>query len=337
MRTIVTGTVVLGLVLGSAQSFSIAGRRGSPRRSVLRMSGDLEAGNIHVMMNGLPGAMGKEVAAACLRKGMKLSPVAFTGPNVEEETVGCGPEPAEEPTQEVRLVAGPPHGGAACAEAIEEARALLGENDVLVAIDYTHPSAVNGNAAFYAEHSIPFVVGTTGGDRDALMRDAGKVWSVVAPNMAKGIVAMQAGVAMLAEQFPGAFEGYDLSVRESHQKTKADTSGTAIAMTQSLASLTGDAFDPETGIERIRDDEGSMDFGVPEESLGGHAFHTYSLKARDGTVEFQIRHNVCGRRVYADGTADAVLFLARRLRAAEASGEKPQTFSMIDVLKQGGI
>ena len=81
-------------------------------------------------------------------------------------------------------------------------------------------------------------------------------------------------------------------------------------MTQSLASLTGDDFDPEKGIELIRDDQGSMDFGVPEDALRGHAFHTYSLKSRDGTVEFQIRHNVCGRRVYADGTADAALFPA---------------------------
>ena len=28
-------------------------------------------------MNGLPGAMGKEVAAACLRRGMKLAPVGY--------------------------------------------------------------------------------------------------------------------------------------------------------------------------------------------------------------------------------------------------------------------
>ena len=34
----------------------------------------------------------------------------------------------------------------------------------------------------------------------------------------------------MARDFPGAFAGYKLEVTESHQKTKADTSGTAKAM-----------------------------------------------------------------------------------------------------------
>ena len=206
------------LLLAKIHGFSIARRRSHLSRSVMKMTDALDAENVHIMMNGLPGAMGREVAAACLRKGMKLSPVAFTGPDVKEETIGCGPEPEETPTQQVRLVAGPPHGGAACKEAIEEARSSGRQRYTYCNRLYT-PSAVNENAAFYAENDIPFVVGTTG-DREALMADAGKVWSVVAPNMAKGIVAMQAGVALLAEQFPGAFSGYDLSVRESHQKTR---------------------------------------------------------------------------------------------------------------------
>ena len=43
---------------------------------------------------------------------------------------------------------------------------------------------------------------------------------------------------------------------------------------------------------------------VPEDALGGHAFHTYSLVSGDGLVEFQFRHNVQGRSVYAEGTVD---------------------------------
>lgn len=34
---------------------------------------------------------------------------------------------------------------------------------------------------------------------------------------------------------------------------------------------------------KIRDVEGQKAFGVPEEHLAGHAFHTYSLKSNDGT------------------------------------------------------
>lgn len=29
------------------------------------------------------------------------------------------------------------------------------------------------------------------------------------------------------------------------------------------------------------------------------------------SVEFQFRHNVCGRSIYAEGTADALVFLAQ--------------------------
>ena len=34
----------------------------------------------------------------------------------------------------------------------------------------------------------------------------------------------------MADNFPGAFAGYRLQVTESHQRTKADTSGTAKAI-----------------------------------------------------------------------------------------------------------
>ena len=41
--------------------------------------------------------------------------------------------------------------------------------DVIV-IDFTHPTAVNPNAEFYAKHKLPYIMGTTGGDRDALRK-----------------------------------------------------------------------------------------------------------------------------------------------------------------------
>lgn len=40
-----------------------------------------------VMMNGLPGKMGVDVAAACLRKGFRVAPYALTGPDVEAKQV----------------------------------------------------------------------------------------------------------------------------------------------------------------------------------------------------------------------------------------------------------
>ncbi len=42
---------------------------------------------------------------------------------------------------------------------------------------------------------------------------------------------------ILAENFPGAFSGYKLAVTESHQRQKADTSGTAKAIVASFGKL----------------------------------------------------------------------------------------------------
>ena len=70
-------------------------------------------------------------------------------------------------------------------------------------------------------------------------------------------------------------------------------------------------------------------WSIPKAYLDGHAWHTYTLVSSDKTVTFEFKHNVNGRDIYADGTIDAVLFLAHKLK----SGSKPQVFSMIDVLK----
>ena len=82
-------------------------------------------------------------------------------------------------------------------------------------------------------------MGTTGGDRDLVMRDAeaSGVYAVVAPNMGKQIVAFQTMMEMMAERFPGCFAGYSLEVVESHQRTKADTSGTAKAVVGSFQKM----------------------------------------------------------------------------------------------------
>ena len=286
------------------------------------------------MMCGLPGAMGHEIAAAALRRGMQLAPFALTGPGfggtVDVDDGRGGARVA------VRLYEPSERDALAARVAADYARP-----GSLVCVDFTHPSAVNANAAWYAAQQLPFVMGTTGGDRAALLRDteAAGVYAVIAPNMCKQIVALQAALAKMADDFPGAFSGYSLSIVESHQATKADTSGTAKAVADTLAVLVGAPFD-HASIERVREPAAQLAGGgaahtgvspVPEAALGGHAFHTYRLAA-DG-VEFQIRHNVSGRATYAEGTVDAVHFLARRV--AEQSQQR--VFNMMDVLRAGAL
>jgi len=104
-------------------------------------------------------------------------------------------------------------------------------------LSYTSSGAEN--ALFYIRNGLPFVMGTTGGDRSQLLHDVedSGVYSVIAPNMGKQIVAFQTMVEMMAEKFPGCFSGYQLAVVESHQRTKVDTSGTAKAVVASFRKM----------------------------------------------------------------------------------------------------
>lgn len=282
------------------------------------------------MVNGMPGPMAVAAAEACLRKGLDLAPIGMTGPEVEPYTIQVN-DAVTGRTSDVRLIP-------VCDEeevdaSVEATKEACGTNNLLT-IDFTHPSAVNNNAIFYAKHDIPFVMGTTGGDREKLLHDmeSAKHFCVIAPNMGKQIVAMQAALEDLANKYPSAFAGYKLQVTESHQKTKADTSGTAKAVISSLKQLSDDDF-TDDDIVMLRDDESSLAFGVPPDAINGHAFHTYTLTSPDGSVQFELKHNVAGRTVYAEGTADAVAFLARKIRTEK----EPKVFTMINVLEEGAL
>ena len=292
---------------------------------------DDELSDVMVMVNGMPGPMATAAAEACLRKGLKLSPVAVTGPEIESQTITVT-DTVTGTSSDVRLI--PSNQDDEVVACLEGVKTACGDKNLL-AIDFTHPSAVNANGLFYVKHNIPFVMGTTGGDREKLLADveAGKHFAVIAPNMGKQIVAMQAALEDLAAKYPSAFAGYKLAVTESHQKTKADTSGTAKAVIDSLKTLNGDDDFTDDDIDMIRNDEQSIEFGVPPEGINGHAFHTYTLTSPDGSVQFQLQHNVVGRTVYAEGTADAVKFLAKKIRTEPEA----KIFTMINVLEEAAM
>lgn len=271
---------------------------------------------IPVMVNGIPGNVSRIIAAGFLRDSrFRLVPFSLTGPEIQETAIEIG---------NVRIALIRP-----------EDREIVSERvpPGTITVDFTHPSAVNANAEFYCARGLPFVMGTTGGDRERLIRtvEAGAVPAVVAPNMAREIVGFQAMMTYAAGNFPGLFEGYSLEIRESHQAGKADTSGTAKAMVE-LFNRLGCEFS-EADIEKERDPERQeRDWGIPPEHLGGHAWHTYTLASPDESVRFSFTHNVNGREIYAGGAQDAVAFLVDRL--AENPGGR--VYSMIDVLRAGG-
>jgi len=271
---------------------------------------------IKVMVNGIPGNMAVRVAKHVLADDrFELIPEALTGPEIQEKN---------HPVEAVAVNLIHP---AMRTKSMEDIKKTHGD---FLSVDYTHPSAVNENAKFYCEFNLPFVMGTTGGDRKLLEETvlSSSIAAVIAPNMAKQIVGFQAMMEYAANTFPDLFGGYALEIKESHQKEKADTSGTAKAMVRYFNKL-GIGFSEEQIFKERDPDIQKSQWGIPEAYLSGHGWHTYSLISEDKTVRFEFRHNVNGRGVYAQGTLDALVYLYQKIH----QGAKASVFTMIDVLK----
>jgi 4-hydroxy-tetrahydrodipicolinate reductase len=270
------------------------------------------------MVNGIPGNMAVIVAEHILaEESFELIPHALTGPEIQETEFNIGEIVVELHHPDKREAA------------VADIKKIYGE---FLSVDYSHPSAVNDNAVFYSKEDLPFVMGTTGGDRQ-LLEDtvrSSSISAVIAPNMAKQIVGFQAMMEYAAVNFPNLFKQYCLEIKESHQQAKADTSGTAKAMVRYFNKL-GLSFAEADILKERNPDAQKSKWGIPERYLGGHAWHTYVLTSEDGTVRFEFSHNVNGREIYAKGTLDALQYLNQKV----IRGEKGKIFTMIDVLKGG--
>lgn len=268
------------------------------------------------MVNGIPGNAAIVVAKHIIADDrFELIPEALTGPEIQENEFRID-------ETSVRLIRPD-----ARARAVDALKKDLGG---FLSVDYTHPEAVNDNTAFYCQNELPFVMGTTGGDRK-LLNDtvlSSSIAAVIAPNMAKQIVGFQAMMEYAANTFPDLFKGYFLEIKESHQQGKADTSGTAKAMVGYFNSL-GIPYSQDNILKERDPANQKSQWGIPEAYLSGHGWHTYSLISEDETVKFEFTHNVNGRDIYAKGTLDALIFLNEKV----IQGVQGKAFTMIDVLR----
>lgn len=235
------------------------------------------------MVNGLPGKMASEAAKAIVRsRDINLLPLSLTGPDIEASLISL----SVNSNDDYDIFLFKPENRGKFAEEVK--------NGHFISVDFTHPSAVNDNTDFYCRHGLPFVMGTTGGDRKALeerVRNS-EICAVIAPNMAKQIVAFQRFMETYASQHSDSLKGCRLQIVESHQQGKVDTSGTAKAMVKYFNQL-GIPYSSE-GIEifsldeidfaarqgkvaMIRNPELQRKIRVPEEHLKGHGWHTYKI------------------------------------------------------------
>ncbi len=272
-----------------------------------------------IMVNGLPGNVSRMIAANILQDPkLTLLPYSLTGPEIEIDKITIEDQTVALITPDWRDTR------------IMTIKDTYGD---FISIDFTHPSAVNRNARFYCTFDLPFVMGTTGGDPQALqdMVTKSSISAVIAPNMAKQVVGLQAMLDYGAKNFPELFKGYRLKVQESHQQGKADTSGTAKKMVAYFNAMGVDFAEDQIQKERDPAVQQTV-WGIPEAYLDGHGWHTYKLTSSDGTATFEIRHHINGRNIYAEGILEAVHFLQKKLEY----GSRGKVFSMIDVIKASG-
>ncbi|KPA11056.1 Dihydrodipicolinate reductase (DHPR) [Candidatus Magnetomorum sp. HK-1] len=273
--------------------------------------------SIKIMVNGLPGNMAQLVIEKAMDdQRFEVTPFSLTGPEIEETSVQIK-------NKKIALIKP------------DQKDSFLSGHDTLmtstIAVDYTHPSAVDLNCQWYCENNLHFVIGTTGGNRKRINENVqnSEICAVVAPNMGKQIVGFQAMIEYAAKTFPGLFDGYTIEIRESHQLGKADSSGTARSLVPLFQDLGLSVQEKDIFMERNPKIQHKQ-LGVPKSFLGGHAWHTYSLTSKDQNVSFQFTHNVNGRSIYALGTLDAVQFLHHKILEGNNAG---QVYTMIDVLK----
>ena len=134
-----------------------------------------------ILVSSCTGKMGQSVGEAALRAGLELVPYTFcsTDDAKKMKSVKVG-------GKDVQLV---PPGPERTALFLQ----LQKQYPLMIAVDYTVPDVIHDMVSMYLSNRIPFVMGTTGGDRERIAREvlASGVPAVIAPNMGKQIVAFQ--------------------------------------------------------------------------------------------------------------------------------------------------
>lgn len=277
----------------------------------------MEKKRIPIMLNGIPGNMASLVEAALWESSeFEIIPISLTGPDMGQQSNGeKGIKDLFEPSRHEH--------------AIEEVARSWGSNGIIV-IDFTQPSGVENNARLYCKNNLPFIMGTTGGNRDALtdLVTASKTSAIIATNMSAPIVMLMDMIMFAADNYPGVLKNWEIRIVESHQSTKKDVSGTALNIGKIMQGL-GVNFTGLENIRIVRDQIEQRLMGIPEFAIGGHGWHEYSLISPDGNVVLGFKHNINGRDTYVNGTLMALSFLKNKI----SEGIEGKCFSMKDVMR----
>jgi len=201
---------------------------------------------------------------------------------------------------------------------LHESTLRLHRSGVIIAVDFTRLDVVNRNAEFFAEAGVPFVMGTTGGDREKLLETVrrSRISAVIASNMATPVILVQAILEHAAQTFPNALEGWVSGLYETDQQPiPENVGGPAIRDWRPFLEALG----------------ATMSDGKPSNQVDPtfQVVGLINLMSPDGKAGMGMNYLIKNRGVNAEGTLRAIRFLAEKVRA----GSQGEVFSMIDVLK----
>ncbi|GFR50212.1 hypothetical protein Agub_g12389 [Astrephomene gubernaculifera] len=150
-----------------------------------------------IMVNSCTGKMGHSAAESLVMHGFPLIPHTFSGLSVGVAVKNIGVRGVP-----VQLV------GKAKRQAALDS--LKSQYPRMMVVDFTLAHCVEDHAQFYADNGLPFIMGTTGGDRQRMREavEAAGVYAVLPSLAGEQAAAFHALLTSLAAPLPPNFEQY---------------------------------------------------------------------------------------------------------------------------------
>lgn len=264
---------------------------------------------IFVMINGLPKNMPSLMESAIAKNaGYQVIYDSLTGPDTTEKFY----------KDVINL-----HTPRYHEETLERVSSSFGGR--IIAIDFTE---IIGNVDIYCKNKIPFIMVTTGGDRDALSEiiEESEISAVIAPNMSTPIVMLMDILKYATDHYPNAIDGWKIRII-GHQAKKKGANETTMTIGNILKSM-GLKCVPKN-IRLIQEKIEQRLMSNPANVIDEHGWHEYSLLSPDGNVELKFKRNA-NRSNDVDGTLMALDFLTAKMER----GVRGKCFSMHDVIRE---
>ena len=230
-----------------------------------------------VLVSGLYGHMGREVAALLLKgaNGLELS----AGVSLDIDGTFAVP----------------------CAESFRDA-----ETDVDIIIDFSHHSCTRDLLQFAAKHDLPVVLATTGQTEEELqmIRDAAEVIPIFfAANYSLGVALL----IDLAKRAAAVMDDAEIEIIERHHNRKLDApSGTALAIAHAIQEVR-----PDSNIVEGRSGYGrreAKDIGIHAVRMG-NIVGIHEVVIGTDNQSITLKHEAYSRALFAEGALKAAAFL----------------------------